>query len=103
MYKFRLVPPPDIVHATALPVLPVPLFYVRSFALRYDQERKIPKWVAEHLTSHTIKGEANRKNSKFKPDPSVPSLFSANNDDYWNSGWSRGHLAAAGDHKFSQV
>ncbi|OBS75118.1 hypothetical protein A6R68_14364, partial [Neotoma lepida] len=46
-------------------------------------------------------GDADRKHCKFKPDPSVPSTFSALNEDYVGSGWSRGHMAPAGNNKFS--
>uniref|UniRef100_A0A8C6QLI8 Nuclease EXOG, mitochondrial n=1 Tax=Nannospalax galili TaxID=1026970 RepID=A0A8C6QLI8_NANGA len=38
---------------------------------------------------------------KFKPDPTIPSAFSALNEDYVASGWSRGHMAPAGNNKFS--
>ena len=57
------------------------------------------------LTIYTIciLGDANRKHSKFKPDPSVPVMFSAHNSDYLGSGWSRGHMSPAGDSKQSQV
>lgn len=48
-------------------------------------------------------GSAERKHFKFRPDPGVPELFTAHNDDYLGSGWSRGHMAPAGDNKFSEV
>lgn len=48
-------------------------------------------------------GDADRKHCKFKPDPGVPSAFSARNEDYVGSGWSRGHMAPAGNNKFSSV
>ncbi|XP_034518123.1 nuclease EXOG, mitochondrial isoform X5 [Ailuropoda melanoleuca] len=46
-------------------------------------------------------GDADRKHCKFKPDPNIPPTFSAFNEDYIGSGWSRGHMAPAGDNKFS--
>lgn len=48
-------------------------------------------------------GEADRKHCRFKPDPGVPELFTAHNEDYLRSGWSRGHMAPAGDNKISEV
>ena len=48
-------------------------------------------------------GEARRQLATFKPDPSVASMFSASNDDYQKSGWSRGHMAPAGNYKHDQV
>uniref|UniRef100_A0A8C6XSP7 Nuclease EXOG, mitochondrial n=1 Tax=Naja naja TaxID=35670 RepID=A0A8C6XSP7_NAJNA len=44
---------------------------------------------------------ADRKKCKFKADPNIPSMFSAENEDYIGSGWSRGHMAPAGDNKHS--
>ena len=48
-------------------------------------------------------GKAYRHDAKFKPDPSISENFSATNEDYWHSGWSRGHMAPAGDNKCNQV
>jgi nuclease EXOG len=45
---------------------------------------------------------ANRKLAKFIPDPGLPVEISASNDDFWDSGWSRGHMAPAGNNKHSQ-
>uniref|UniRef100_A0A8V5G8D2 Uncharacterized protein n=1 Tax=Melopsittacus undulatus TaxID=13146 RepID=A0A8V5G8D2_MELUD len=44
---------------------------------------------------------ADRRHCKFRPDPNIPLMFSAVNEDYLGSGWSRGHMAPAGDNKFS--
>uniref|UniRef100_A0A4X2KD78 Nuclease EXOG, mitochondrial n=1 Tax=Vombatus ursinus TaxID=29139 RepID=A0A4X2KD78_VOMUR len=44
---------------------------------------------------------ADRRHCKFCPDPSIPPAFSADNEDYLGSGWSRGHMAPAGNNKFS--
>ena len=40
---------------------------------------------------------------KFIPDPGIPSPFTAENSDYVRSGWSKGHMAPAGNNKFDQV
>uniref|UniRef100_A0A5F9DN63 Exo/endonuclease G n=1 Tax=Oryctolagus cuniculus TaxID=9986 RepID=A0A5F9DN63_RABIT len=48
-----------------------------------------------------LPGDADRKHCKFKPDPNIPPAFSAFNQDYVGSGWSRGHMAPAGNNKFS--
>lgn len=48
-------------------------------------------------------GKAHRKKSDFKSDPKIEDIFTSNNGDYWNSGWSRGHMAPAGDNKHDQV
>ncbi|CAH1776737.1 unnamed protein product [Owenia fusiformis] len=77
--------------------------YYRNHALTYDQSRKSPIWVAEHLNKEVLTGSANRKHSKFKPDVNIPEMYNAANSDFYKSGWSRGHMAPAGDNKFDQV
>ncbi|KAJ8279555.1 hypothetical protein COCON_G00066210 [Conger conger] len=73
-----------------------------NHSLSYDQARRTPRWVAEHLSNEKLLGKADRKHCKFRPDPNVPVLFTAHNDDYLGSGWSRGHMAPAADNKFSE-
>ncbi|XP_006003439.1 nuclease EXOG, mitochondrial isoform X1 [Latimeria chalumnae] len=75
--------------------------YYSNHMLSYDQAKRVPRWVMEHLSKDKILGAANRKHCKFKPDPSIPVLFTATNRDYLGSGWSRGHMSPAGDNKFS--
>ncbi|XP_049726739.1 LOW QUALITY PROTEIN: nuclease EXOG, mitochondrial [Elephas maximus indicus] len=72
-----------------------------NHAVSYDQAKRVPRWVLEHISKSKITGDADRKHCKFKPDPSIPPAFSALNEDYLGSGWSRGHMAPAGDNKFS--
>ncbi|XP_027788225.1 nuclease EXOG, mitochondrial isoform X1 [Marmota flaviventris] len=72
-----------------------------NHALSYDQTKRVPRWVLEHISRSKIMGDADRKHCKFKPDPNIPPAFSAFNEDYVGSGWSRGHMAPAGNNKFS--
>nr|XP_012611854.1 nuclease EXOG, mitochondrial isoform X1 [Microcebus murinus] len=72
-----------------------------NHALSYDQAKRVPRWVLEHISKNKIMGDADRKHCKFKPDPNIPPIFSAFNEDYIGSGWSRGHMAPAGNNKFS--
>ncbi|XP_072781402.1 nuclease EXOG, mitochondrial isoform X1 [Taeniopygia guttata] len=72
-----------------------------NHALSYDQAKRVPRWVIEHISKQKMLGDADRKHCKFKPDPNIPLMFSAVNEDYLGSGWSRGHMAPAGDNKFS--
>ncbi|XP_078616416.1 nuclease EXOG, mitochondrial-like isoform X2 [Branchiostoma floridae x Branchiostoma japonicum] len=76
--------------------------YLHNHVLAYDSAKRTPLWVAEHIKSKHLQGPADRKHSKFKPDPSVDPMFTAYDRDYRRSGWSRGHMAPAGDNKFSQ-
>lgn len=48
-------------------------------------------------------GSANRRSSDFRREDKVLSKFAADNADFQRSGWSRGHMAPAGDFKYSQV
>ncbi|XP_042566225.1 nuclease EXOG, mitochondrial [Clupea harengus] len=84
-----------------LPLTGAETRYYANHTLSYDQVRRIPRWVAEHLSNTKLRGEANRKHCRFRPDPTVPQAFTAHNDDYLGSGWSRGHMAPAGDNKAS--
>nr|XP_022304723.1 nuclease EXOG, mitochondrial-like [Crassostrea virginica] len=78
-----------------------PLIY-SNHILSYDRSKRTPVWVAERITQDQTQGSANRKYSKFIPDPGIPSLFTAENSDYVHSGWSKGHMAPAGNNKFDQ-
>ncbi|XP_025947366.1 nuclease EXOG, mitochondrial [Apteryx rowi] len=72
-----------------------------NHALSYDQTKRVPRWVIEHISKQKTLGNADRRHCKFRPDPNIPLMFSAANEDYVGSGWSRGHMAPAGDNKFS--
>ncbi|KAM6953750.1 nuclease EXOG, mitochondrial [Aplochiton taeniatus] len=76
--------------------------YYANHTLSYDQAKRTPRWVAEHLSNQKLLGKADRKHCRFKPDPGVPEAFSARNEDFLGSGWSRGHMAPAGDNKQSE-
>ena len=81
------------------------LLHNENHVLEFDPIRKTPIWVAEHITKDHVapKGPtANRKKAKFRPDDRVPENLGPSNDDYWDSGWSRGHMAPAGNNKHSQ-
>ncbi|XP_070566671.1 nuclease EXOG, mitochondrial-like [Ptychodera flava] len=79
------------------------LRYYANHVLSYDQAKKTPLWVAEHITKDHLNGSASRKDSKFRRDPSIPDFYSSYNSDYVGSGYSRGHMAPAGDNKYSQL
>ena len=74
-----------------------------AFTCSMNYRTKIPNWVAEHLTQSWLNQKnGDRKRASFKQDDDIPETFRAHNKDYWDSGWSRGHLAAAGTHRATQ-
>jgi endonuclease G len=60
--------------------------------------------VLEHLTKESLKrGEGvDRSRSRFLEDLDIPEKFRAKLADYVKSGYDRGHMAPAGDAKYSQ-
>lgn len=83
------------------------LDHVRSyedFVLSYDRRNRVAHWVFEHLNKDKLQpnNEISRSKCEFKPDPSIHPFFRSENSDYKGSGYDRGHLAAAGNHKCAQ-
>lgn len=70
-----------------------------GYTLRYSEPYEQAAWVAYILTAGHLAGTA-RRSGDFRPDPAVPT-GSATPEDYRNSGYDRGHLAPAGDMKWS--
>ncbi|XP_076660654.1 endonuclease G, mitochondrial [Halictus rubicundus] len=75
-----------------------------DFVLSYDRRNRVAHWVFEHLTKERLQhnSEISRQKCEFKPDPSIHPFFRSDNSDYKQSGYDRGHLAAAGNHKIDQ-
>lgn len=76
------------------------IYEYTGFALVYNEEHEQAEWVAYHLTAEEVAGEFERKNN-FRADPQVE-FGTASLDDYSRSGYDRGHLAPAGDLKWSE-
>jgi endonuclease G len=71
-----------------------------GYSVSYNKDRKIPNWVSYELLASETDGPYSRKGKNFRQDPSLR-LPQAEDNDYRNSGWSRGHMAPAGDFKWS--
>lgn len=71
------------------------------YTLSYNETHEQANWVAYELTSDETKAVYSRSN-KFMTDPLV-STKTANDTDYKNSGYDRGHLAPAGDMVWSDI
>lgn len=77
------------------------IIYHIGYTVSYNGQRRLPNWVAYELTPEETSGPAARQN-RFVPDPEVPPHETATTDDYKHSGYDRGHMAPAGDMKWSE-
>jgi endonuclease G len=76
-----------------------------NFVVSVDLRHRNPKWVVEHLTKENNNDNdtnGNRQYSQFKEDSHIPPRFRAKLTDYKYSGYDRGHMAPAANHKSSQ-
>jgi len=83
------------------------LDHVRShsdYVLSYDRRNRVPHWVFEHLTKESVQKQegVERSKSEFKEDGSIHEYFRSKNSDFKRSGYDRGHMAPAGNHRRSQ-
>ena len=72
----------------------------KYYTFSYNEDHEQANWVHYKLDPNFLKGTTPRINS-FRPDPYV-STKSAELSDYKGSGYDRGHLAPAGDMKYSR-
>lgn len=84
--------------SNARPLVAERLSYA-GMEVSFNPDLHIPNWVAWELTGDETDGQEARSN-KFVADPTVAA--SATPDDYRNSGYDRGHMAPAGDMKWSR-
>ena len=76
------------------------LINYEGFTVCYNEKALIPHWVAYQMENYETDGETTRNGKKFRPDNALP-YRQAEDDDYRNSGWARGHMAPAADFKWS--
>jgi DNA/RNA endonuclease G (NUC1) len=71
-----------------------------DFVAEWDTSRRNPRWVAERLTAANVKAKSpTASEGHFREDHLLPALFRTRLDDFSGSGYDRGHLAAAANHK----
>jgi endonuclease G len=75
-----------------------------DFVLSYDRRNRSAYWVFEHLSPERMVYDpsVDRSKCQFREDNSIHPYFRSSNDDYKASGFDRGHLAAAGNHRKTQ-
>lgn len=78
------------------------IFEYSDYALLYDESKRIPTWVAYELTKEEADGPIGRDGKDFRTDENAK-VIQADYLDYRGSGWTRGHMAPAGDFKWDEL
>lgn len=73
----------------------------KGYTASYNEEMRIPNWVAWELTREHATGTVKRPNRAFHEDTDV-STPRATYGDYRDCGWSKGHMCPAGDNKWDR-
>ena len=74
--------------------------HYQGYSVSYNPDLLIPNWVSYELLADETDGPFTRKGKYFRQDSSTK-VKQADNEDYKRSGWSRGHMAPAGDFKWN--
>ncbi len=68
-----------------------------AFAILHSGETKTPVYVAQRLNRRSVEDADEKRATRFFADARLPRAERAELDDYKRSGYSRGHMAPAGD------
>ncbi len=93
---------PNLEIPARLKLVPEQILRRTGYTASYNSDRRVPNWVAWHLTPNRLTGEAKRNGAAFHEDEDVPEPRAVNFD-YVRSGYDRGHMCPAGDNKWSAV
>lgn len=72
----------------------------KGYVTFHNNTTKTPDWVIEHMTREQVSGDNDRPGIGFRSEPEAPADRRANDADYRNSGYARGHQAASEDFNF---
>ena len=70
--------------------------------LSFDLRTRCPRWTLERLDEASLEINLKRGDHAFHTDPEMPHKFRVVPGDYDNSGFDRGHLACAANHRDDQ-
>ena len=80
--------------------------YDENYVVHFDQRTRDPLWVVERLTKQRLDAEAEhppgRIDAKYLEAADVPARLRSRLAHYKHSGFDRGHLAPAADHRGSR-
>lgn len=76
------------------------ILHREGYTVSYNASTKLPNWVAWKLTASHTSGKSKRDGIEFQEDEDVPTPRATTND-YYSSGYDRGHMCPAGDNKWS--
>jgi len=78
------------------------VYKYHSYSLLYDEATEQAAYVAYELTRAEVSGEYERPNISFRTDSKIKT-GSATSDDYYKTGFDRGHLVPAADLRHSRI
>ena len=73
-----------------------------GYALAYNSQRKVPDWVAYHISRQKLASGKFPRSNDFRADADLPHNLHAELADYRGSGYDRGHMAPAAVMKWSR-
>ena len=81
--------------------------YDENYVVHFDQRTRDPLWVVERLTKQRLDAEAEhppgRRDARYLEAADVPARLRSRLAHYKHSGFDRGHLAPAADHRGSRM